>query len=191
MAIEVWTVGEFLQKVRDHASKEFDPADDAARKDWLTQVIALGERAHARGDGVAIYENLDLGHPDIGQWQIASYGGDNAQLETREDYGQPEEELRSPDYFTYGQDTLRTTLPDIGGRINWRYTLKAIVPSYEQQAREDGVEEKTYRIVRFYRDNREKEVQETGLTLEEAQAHCKREDTHDHVDGWFDGYEEE
>lgn len=46
----------------------------------------------------------------------------------------------------------------------------------------------TYKILRF-RFNGETTVQETGLTLEEAQAHCRREDTHG--DGWFDGYEQE
>ena len=50
--------------------------------------------------------------------------------------------------------------------------------------------DKTYKIIRFRRDEAGKaEVIATGLTLEEAQAHCRREDTAG--DGWFDGYEEE
>lgn len=50
----------------------------------------------------------------------------------------------------------------------------------------------TYKIVRFYAPhrNRENETVETGLTLEEAQAHCNREDTHEKGE-WFDGYTEE
>jgi len=47
----------------------------------------------------------------------------------------------------------------------------------------------TYQIVRFYRDDRRREVQETGLTLKKAQAHCQREDTKG--TDWFDGYEQE
>lgn len=52
-------------------------------------------------------------------------------------------------------------------------------------------EEQRYRIVRFYRDTAVTpwEVVSSGLTLEQAQAHCRRDDTHG--DGWFDGYEEE
>ena len=46
----------------------------------------------------------------------------------------------------------------------------------------------TYKIVRF-RFKGGNEVIATGLTLEEAQEHCSREDTHG--DGWFDGYDEE
>lgn len=49
--------------------------------------------------------------------------------------------------------------------------------------------EPTYKIVRMYADDREPLVGARGLSLEEAQAHCRREDTHG--DGWFDGYEEE
>lgn len=46
----------------------------------------------------------------------------------------------------------------------------------------------TYKIVR-HRFNDNNEVVRTGLTLDEAQTHCRRDDTHG--DGWFDGYTEE
>jgi len=45
----------------------------------------------------------------------------------------------------------------------------------------------TYKIIRFYQE-RDSEIIATGLTLDEAQAHCRRDDTHG--DGWFDGYED-
>ncbi|MFY9838224.1 MAG: hypothetical protein WAK55_17490 [Xanthobacteraceae bacterium] len=47
---------------------------------------------------------------------------------------------------------------------------------------------KRYKIVRFFKDGPSFTIK-TGLTLDEAQAHCKREDTHG--DDWFDGYTEE
>lgn len=47
----------------------------------------------------------------------------------------------------------------------------------------------SYKIIRFYQDNRPSKVVKTGLTLEEAQAHCQSDDTHG--PGWFDGYDEE
>lgn len=46
----------------------------------------------------------------------------------------------------------------------------------------------TYKIVRFD-STLEIRVIATGLTLVEAQEHCKRDDTHG--EGWFDGYEQE
>ena len=46
----------------------------------------------------------------------------------------------------------------------------------------------TYKIIRF-RFNGTNRTIKTGLTLEEAQEHCQRDDTHG--DGWFDGYESE
>ena len=47
---------------------------------------------------------------------------------------------------------------------------------------------KTYKIIRFYFSGSILIVKE-GLTLEDAQAHCRRDDTHG--DDWFDGYESE
>ena len=56
----------------------------------------------------------------------------------------------------------------------------------------------SYKIVRFYGDSRERRTMQTGLTLEDAQTHCKdpesssRTTTTDTESGtWFDGYTEE
>jgi hypothetical protein len=43
-----------------------------------------------------------------------------------------------------------------------------------------------YCIIRFYSDGNTFVIRE-GVTLEEAQEHCRREDTHG--EGWFDGYD--
>lgn len=48
--------------------------------------------------------------------------------------------------------------------------------------------EATYKIRRF-RFLGETTTERRGLTLEEAQEHCRRDDTRG--DDWFDGYEEE
>lgn len=127
--VDVLNTPDFLVAVKERADRDFDREHATERGQWLQSISTLLVRAHERGDGVAVYENADLGHPDLGQWQIVSYGGLDAQLETREDYGQTEEELATPDYFHVGDDVLRTTLPDIGGRINWRYTLKIVCPA--------------------------------------------------------------
>lgn len=49
-------------------------------------------------------------------------------------------------------------------------------------------EDETYEIVRF-RFKDEPQVIQQGLTLEQAQAWCERDDTHG--EGWFDGYRKE
>jgi len=54
---------------------------------------------------------------------------------------------------------------------------------------------KSYKIIRFYREGPKQETIKSGLTLQEVQEHCKREDTHK-IDSqgtaiWFDGYDEE
>jgi len=49
----------------------------------------------------------------------------------------------------------------------------------------------TYKIVRFYRDpNKSNRTILTGLTLEQAQAHCKDPATRKEGE-WFDGYTDE
>jgi hypothetical protein len=50
-------------------------------------------------------------------------------------------------------------------------------------------DEPTYKIVRFYFDDRPRRVMRRHLSLKEAQAHCRDESTHG--EGWFDGYEAE
>jgi len=46
----------------------------------------------------------------------------------------------------------------------------------------------TYKIIRFRFEGTNRVVK-SGLTLQEAQEHCSRDDTKG--DGWFDGYAEE
>lgn len=52
-----------------------------------------------------------------------------------------------------------------------------------------------YKIIRFYKDqDKTSRIIKKNLTLAEAQAHCKREDTHqieDKITDWFDGYTEQ
>ena len=48
--------------------------------------------------------------------------------------------------------------------------------------------EDTYMIIRF-RFHGDNEVITRGLTLEQAQAHCRRPDTYSESARWFDGYE--
>jgi hypothetical protein len=92
---EVWT----LEQLRVEMTKH-DVADS----------IPLAERWLARGDGVAVYENHDFGHRDLGQRQWVSYGSPVAQLEV---------------------DEPPVQMPDIGGAINWRYQLVATVRTRE------------------------------------------------------------
>jgi hypothetical protein len=65
-----------------------------------------------RGDGVAVYENQDLGSPDVGHKQFVSFGSEKAQLPG---------------------DIPPDRLPDIGGAINFRYWLKGFYRNIEVQ----------------------------------------------------------
>jgi hypothetical protein len=120
--VDVLSTKDFLTVVREHADKEFSPDHSVLRAEWYQTVVSLLNRAHERGDGVAIYENADLGHHDIGQWQIVSYGSVISQLETRST------ELPRPHEWANGGDVIPKTLPDIGGAINWRYMLRVVCP---------------------------------------------------------------
>lgn len=71
----------------------------------------------------------------------------------------------------------------------WTSTGDTVWPPQPEDETMSESDEKTYRIVRFFQDDRPRQTIEEGLTLDEAQEHCNREDTHG--DGWFDGYYEE
>lgn len=129
MAVEVLDVTQFLTKVREHGKKEFDKVEESDA--WYDQIVSLLGKAHARGDGIAVYVNHDLGHPELGQIQVMSYGSDASQLETRNIDTLSEDNRKAYVRGTaiFGEDLVPTTLPDIGGRINWRYQLEAVVPA--------------------------------------------------------------
>ena len=92
MPVPEWTE----DQLRTWVDGKYDEEADGA---W-----AKIQRWLDRGDGAAVYENHDLGHPEVGAPQIASYGSAWAQLEV---------------------ETPPERLPDIGGAINWRYSLIA------------------------------------------------------------------
>lgn len=60
---------------------------------------------------------------------------------------------------------------------------------FHREPVEPATEDTRYDIVRFFAPHlkRESEVVRACVTLEEAQEHCSRENTHDKGQ-WFDGY---
>lgn len=115
----------------------------SAVNQYLSDVGSLIDRASVRGDGVAVYENMDLGHPELGERQYVTFGGPQAQLEA---YGYPASE-QSVGLAQYGLEGgyLPKTLPDIGNRINWRFQLVAIVlPTRTVTAEVDPDEPRTF-----------------------------------------------
>jgi hypothetical protein len=90
MAVKQFTAEEFAAYVLEQYG------DDAP------DIMAQTGRWLARGDGVAVYENHDMGHPELGWPRLASYGSPAAILET---------------------DTPPERLPDTPTLINWRYVL--------------------------------------------------------------------
>jgi hypothetical protein len=103
---------------------------------------ALIERALDRGDGIAVYENHDLGHYMLGHKQFVTYGSRYAQLEAPffivvGDDGESQKVWFSRAAAEAGASAVGKggsevrevwdrpphSLPDIGSAINWRYQL--------------------------------------------------------------------
>lgn len=89
--------------------------------------------------------------------------------------------------------TLTLTRKDVKKLINYLHHYMTPAQSGLDQLIIDElraqVNAPTYKIIRFYRDERPSETLVRGLTLAQAQEHCSRPDTQG-VD-WFDGFETE
>lgn len=94
---ENYTAEKLLELLAGKYGEEAVPDVTAQLNGWL-----------ARGDGVAVYENHDLTHNEMGDVKITSFGGPRAMLEDSHHDPNPPERL--PD-----------GLP--AGHINWRYVL--------------------------------------------------------------------
>lgn len=111
MPVPEWTE----DQLRTWVDGKYDEEADGA---WV-----LVQRWLDRGDGAAVYENHDLGHSQVGAPQVVSYGSATAQLEPprcveHQGLGPEHDWCQHPEYPP-------ARLPDIGGAINWRYTLIA------------------------------------------------------------------
>ena len=83
-------------QLRDYVTRRYcDEAETA---------LSTIDRWLARGDGVAVYENHDLGHADHGSCMIVSFGSPAAQIEA---------------------PVPPHVLPDTPREVNWRYCLVA------------------------------------------------------------------
>lgn len=97
---EQFTASDVLTMLREWG--RVDDTPEAA--EWLDTVITRMDGWLRRGDGIAVYQNQDMGHPELGDLRFVSYSSNAAQLE---------------------MDTPPAVLPDgIGGGVNWRYILK-------------------------------------------------------------------
>jgi hypothetical protein len=83
--------------------KEWGGVDGSSEADvWLWETTRKMNEWLLRGDGIAVYENQDLGHSEVGEKKFVSFGSPAAQLEV----------ATPPDQ-----------LPDTTKSINWRYVL--------------------------------------------------------------------
>jgi len=72
MASETWDA----DQLRTWITKQYEGAEPGP-----AQVIAQINVWLDRGDGVAVFENHDLGHPDLGQGRMLSFGSRKAMIE--------------------------------------------------------------------------------------------------------------
>jgi hypothetical protein len=75
-------------------SERYEPED-------MAEIVGKLNAWLARGDGVAVYENHDLGHPELGRIVCLSFGSTGAVFE-----GEPP-----------------SRMPDLPQLIGWRYQL--------------------------------------------------------------------
>lgn len=83
--------------------------------DLPAESLAVVERWLVRGDGCAVYQNAELGHPMCGHCKYTSYGSPEAQIEVS----------------TTAE--LPRRMPDIGSETNWRYQLVAVIPPAKEK----------------------------------------------------------
>ena len=124
-------------------------------------------------------------------------------------YDQLEEGVKDLDreWAIEALDAIEADLGPAGGPVKEMVTKVQVDSSkYPQLSKVLAVEDPdtTYEIVRHYKDGHPRKTLETGLTLKEAQEHCKDPETssktcespknvkHTEKFGeWFDGYEKE
>lgn len=95
-----------MSKFKKYTQAEFSEIIERNHgKEFVEGILSTVSKWTERGDGAAVYENHDLGHPDQGLCKIVSYGSEKAQLEVTVPFD---------------------TLPDIGSAINWRYQLVGV-----------------------------------------------------------------
>lgn len=83
----------------------WDLVEEPDNPTYNQAVQGLVDKAARRGDYVLVYRNEDLGHPDLGHCQTLTYGSEVSFIEG-DTFGLPP-----------------TTMPDVGGAINFRYQL--------------------------------------------------------------------
>lgn len=109
--MDIWTVERGAKRVADIPdSQEVGPAD----QEKVTEIRTLLQGKLDLGRSLAYYENVDLGHPDIGFTVALTFGPPESQFPTAEFPDGPPETL--PDGL----------IPNITGGINWRYRLAGV-----------------------------------------------------------------
>lgn len=106
--------------------------DTAGRERALTTMNGWVER----GDSVVVYENAELGHPNLGHKKIFSFGSGAAMFEPQHlqchtcngplVFEDEQYRHQAPDIDHDPIPAPPQRLPDMGGDINWRYQLVGI-----------------------------------------------------------------